>query len=198
MIKLLSDILFPTLYDENFRLRLYKTTKEEYNIDYAIVIYKNIEIDDTIALRIHSECKTSETFGSLRCDCKEQLENMLLFISNIKKGMIIYLPQEGRGIGIINKLLTYKIQDKYNFNTFDANIFFNFEKDSRNYDICHEILSDFKVKNVVLFTNNINKFICIKKKYLNCTRVGILSSINNYNINYLITKSNDKDYFKSI
>ena len=191
MFKLINDIKFPTEYDENFRLSTF-----QLGDNYALTIYKNINENDTIPLRIHSECKTGETFLSLKCDCKEQLDNMLKLINTLDKGMIIYLLQEGRGIGLINKIDAYSLQDKYNFDTFYANSELNLDIDSRNYDICNEILNYFKIKNVVLFTNNKSKFKTIKKKYSNMLRVPVLSTINTYNCKYIYSKNNHSNYYK--
>ena len=195
MINLINDIKFPTIYDNDFRLATFKPISNNvFNINYVIVIYKNINENDTIPLRIHSECKTGESFKSLRCDCNEQLENMLKFINSMNKGMIIYLPQEGRGIGILDKIKAYDQQDKYNCDTFQANKNLNLEIDYRKYDICNEILIFFKIKNVVLFTNNKSKFKTIKEKYPMTKRIGTLSTYNDYNKKYLDSKKNNENY----
>lgn len=163
MFKLINDIKFPTEFDENFRLSTFQSSS-----NYVLTIYKNINENDTIPLRIHSECKMGETFLSLNCNCKEKLDNMLKLIHTLDKGMIIYLQEER--IGFINKIKTNSTQNKYNFGRFNGNLDINLKK----YEICNEILEYFKVKNVVLFTNNRSKFKTIKKKYSKLLRIPVL------------------------
>lgn len=112
------------------------------------------EFDPTrpVPVRIHSECMTGDVFGSRRCDCGEQLENALQFVAQ-KGGVVIYLRQEGRGIGLINKLKAYKLQDE-GLNTAEANTHLGFEVDARQYDCAIFILQDLGIQQVELITNN--------------------------------------------
>ena len=107
---------------------------------------------DNCLVRIHSECLTGDVFHSLRCDCRAQLEKAIEIISQ-QGGMIIYLRQEGRGIGLVNKTKAYKLQEE-GFDTVDANLQLGFSEDERDYDIVAEILNDFEISSVRLLTNN--------------------------------------------
>ena len=108
-----------------------------------------------VTVRVHSECLTGDLFGSRRCDCGEQLEKSLQVITK-EKGVLIYLRQEGRGIGLINKLKAYNLQDE-GFNTIDANHQLGFETDERTYHMATIILQDLGIKNIRLLTNNPEK-----------------------------------------
>lgn len=108
-----------------------------------------------VLLRVHSECMTGDLFGSARCDCGEQLESAIALIQ-AQGGVLIYLRQEGRGIGLVNKLKAYNLQEK-GLNTADANLHLGFEIDNRDYEIALDILSDLKIKSVNLLTNNPQK-----------------------------------------
>ena len=165
MLKLINDIKFPTEYDENFRLSTFQSSG-----NYVLTIYKNINENDTIPLRIHHECKMGETFLFLNCNCKKKLDNMLKLIHTLDKGMIIYFQEERIGFIEYLKIKTNSTQNKYNFARLNGNLDIN----SRKYEICNEILKYFKVKNVVLFSNNRSKFKTIKKNYTNILRVPVL------------------------
>lgn len=116
---------------------------------------------DIVTVRVHSECLTGDLFGSKRCDCGAQLEKSLDVILK-EKGVLIYLRQEGRGIGLINKLKAYNLQDE-GFNTIDANHQLGFETDERSYHIASLILNDLGIKSIRLLTNNPEKMDSISK-----------------------------------
>jgi len=184
-----DDIAFPNKYHENFRLRIYYDLND---LEYAMVIYLNIDKNCIVPVRIHSACLTGDVFHSLKCDCHDQLDKSLEYIRDNKMGMVIYLPQEGRGIGIINKIKAYKLQNK-GLNTFEANTYLNLPIDNRDYSLCPLILDDFGIKKVELITHNPHKFKTIynsplisyvRQKKLNIKPVK-------YNIKYM----NDKKLF---
>ena len=148
-----EDIPFPTKYHENFRLRIYY---ELPKLEYVVVVYLNLNPINVVPVRIHSACLTGDIFHSLKCDCYDQLDQSLQYISHINMGMVIYLPQEGRGIGLVNKIKAYKLQNK-GLNTYEANVKLNLPIDNRDYNICAVILEDLGVRKIELLTNNPNK-----------------------------------------
>ena len=177
-----------------FNLKVYKSDDVYNNENYnyinnwdAMVLYSNIK-ENMMPLRIHDQCMTSEIFGSLRCDCQEQLHESMKIIKDT--GMIIYLPNEGRGIGLFNKILTYKLQEEGE-DTFTSAAKLNLPLENRDYSIVPKILKDFDIKSVNLITNNKYKIKQLEKKYINIKSIITLNStINQHNEKYLNTKYN--------
>ena len=137
-----------------FKMIAYSDDPEDMSPHFAIV-GEHFDPFQPVLVRVHSECITGDLFGSHRCDCGEQLEKSLELISK-EGGVLIYLRQEGRVIGIINKLKAYNIQDQ-GVNTVDANTHLGFEADERTYETAIEILQDLGIKKIRLLTNNPSK-----------------------------------------
>ncbi|HLC19735.1 MAG TPA: 3,4-dihydroxy-2-butanone-4-phosphate synthase [Candidatus Nanoarchaeia archaeon] len=137
-------------------------------------------------VRIHSECFTSEVLGSLRCDCDEQLKTAMSVIGK-KGGMIIYLRQEGRGIGLLNKLHAYTLQDK-GYDTFAANEQLGFAHDEREYSVAYQILKYFNLKKITLLSNNPDKKAQLEKYGIEVTQMPIGSVPTIHNKDYLLAK----------
>jgi len=147
------------------------------------------EISDNALLRIHSQCLTGDTLYSLKCDCGSQLAKALENISNEGNGMIIYMAQEGRGIGLVNKIRAYELQDK-GLNTIEANEALGFAADERDYSYCKEILSSVGVTSVRLMTNNPAKIKGLEDVGIEVTeRVSIEIEPNKHNEDYLKIKA---------
>jgi len=181
MVKFEAQSKLPTIFGE-FIIRAYSENNKEH---LALIMG---EIKDGILVRIHSQCITGEVFGSLRCDCGFQLIYSLKRISEEKNGILIYLSQEGRGIGLINKIKAYYLQD-IGYDTVSANHQLGFEADLRNYKPAFEILKDLKVKKIRLLTNNPEKIKQLKAYGIEIIeRIPIFTKANEYNKNYLLTK----------
>jgi 3,4-dihydroxy 2-butanone 4-phosphate synthase / GTP cyclohydrolase II len=145
--------------------------------------------DREVMVRMHSECLTGDALGSLRCDCQLQLQAALKTIENAGAGVVVYLRQEGRGIGLINKLKAYSLQD-LGFDTVEANNQLGFPADLRNYGVGAQVLNDLGVNRIRLITNNPRKIAGLKGYGLEIVdRVPLLIEANDYNTNYLATKA---------
>ena len=179
-IEISSVANLPTRFG-NFRVISFKESEKEH-----LVIFKDeIKADEIINVRIHSECLTGDALGSLKCDCRDQLIYGLEYINN-HGGMVIYLRQEGRNIGLLNKINAYALQDK-GFDTIEANHQLGFRADERNYEIVDFIFRHFGIKKINLLTNNPEKLEAIHSAQI-ILRIPIIIKPNIYNENYLKTK----------
>lgn len=173
----------PTKYGE-FRIHVFKTDDGD---DIVMLQYGDIQSEDVL-MRMHSECLTGDVFGSLKCDCQEQLHKALKAIVANGSGLLFYLRQEGRGIGIFNKICAYNLQDKGE-NTIDANLLLGLPVDARKYDGVIKILQDLGVKSVRLITNNPLKIEAFDESGIEISEiVKIDSTFGEFNSFYLNTK----------
>ena len=141
-----------------------------------------------VLVRIHSECLTGDAFASLKCDCGPQLQATQKIINEFGQGVILYLRQEGRGIGLTNKIRAYALQDQ-GHDTVDANLMLNLPADARSYDMCTIMLEHLKVKQVKLITNNPSKIEALKQLDIDVVdRVPLTVGLNPLNADYLKTK----------
>lgn len=158
--------------------------------EHLALTYGDIGSEDSVLLRIHSECLTGDALFSIRCDCGKQLEGAMRSIVEAGKGVVLYLRQEGRGIGLLNKLRAYALQD-LGLDTVDANIALGLPVDSRNYGVSKGILDYFGVKNIRLMTNNLDKVNGLTKLGFNIVeRVPHSMGRCESNERYLVTKAN--------
>lgn len=154
---------------------------------HLALVHENYKPSENTLLRIHSECLTGDLFGSKRCDCGEQLTNSLSMIAK-EGGVLLYLRQEGRGIGLINKLKAYNLQDQ-GYNTADANTHLGFDEDGRQYDVALEMLNDLGIKKVRLITNNPLKVAAVADSNIDIVeRVPIIVPTVEENEYYIKTK----------
>ncbi len=143
---------------------------------------------ENVLVRIHSECFTGDILGSQRCDCGEQLQNSMRLIEEKGEGAVLYLRQEGRGIGLLDKLKAYNLQDK-GLDTVDANIALGHQADERDYGIASAMIDFLGIKSIQLITNNPEKINQLKKYNTNVTkRIPADASISSENAGYLFTK----------
>lgn len=144
--------------------------------------------DQPVLVRIHSECLTGDAFASLKCDCGPQLHNTMQMINQAGQGVILYLRQEGRGIGLTNKIRAYALQDQ-GHDTVDANLMLNLPADARRYDMCNIMLDQLQVKQVRLITNNPLKIRALEQQNIEVVeRVALTVGLNPHNQDYLKTK----------
>jgi len=157
-------------------------------LEHIALIKGKFTSNDTILTRIHSACATGDLFGSLKCDCGEQLIQAMKKIEKNGNGIIVYLQQEGRGIGLMNKMKAYKLQES-GMDTIEANLHLGFAQDEREYQIGAEILSSLGVKKVKLLTNNIDKILGLEQNGIQVVkRIPLIIHSNPFNMDYLDTK----------
>lgn len=157
---------------------------------HVALVKGNVETDEPVLCRVHSECLTGDAFGSLRCDCGEQLAEALKRIEKAGRGVLLYLRQEGRGIGLINKLRAYNLQDQ-GMDTVEANVALGFAPDLREYGTGAEILADLGLKKLLLMTNNPLKMVGLEGFGLEIVgREPIEMTCNEKNSFYMHTKCN--------
>ncbi len=169
-----------------FKLMLYESTIDK-NYHLALVMGE-VKEGEPILVRVHSECLTGDVFGSLRCDCGKQLHKAMQMIGEVGRGIILYMNQEGRGIGLVNKIKAYNLQDK-GMDTVEANEALGFAADLRDYGIGAQILVDLGVKKIRLLTNNPRKIVGLEGYGLEIIeRVALKTEPTAVNKKYLATK----------
>lgn len=177
-IQISNKANLPTKFGE-FKIKAFRQNEKEH-----LVIFKE-PFNDAPIVRVHSECLTGDALGSLKCDCGSQLAFALNLISK-KGGMVIYLRQEGRNIGLLNKVNAYALQDK-GLNTIEANHQLGFKTDQRTYEMVEFILRHFAIKKIKLLTNNPKKIEAIKGIQI-VKRLPVITEANPHNENYLHVK----------
>ncbi len=185
----LNDLVqtpIPTRHGE-FILHFYSNTIDKK--EHIALVKGDVANKENIPVRIHSECFTGDVLGSRRCDCGEQLAMAMEMISEAQSGILIYLRQEGRGIGLLKKLQAYNLQDK-GLDTVDANIHLGHLADEREYSVAALMLESLQVKSIQLITNNPKKIDALKKLGINVVkRIPIEVVAHKDNLGYLKTKA---------
>ncbi len=185
----LEDLVQTRLPTENgdFVLHYYSNTIDDK--EHMALVKGDVANKENVPVRIHSECFTGDVLGSRRCDCGEQLAMAMQLINERGCGVLIYLRQEGRGIGLLKKLQAYNLQDN-GMDTVDANIHLGHLADEREYNIAALMLENLQVKSIKLMTNNPEKIDALKKLAINVTgRIPLESVANDENVGYLKTKA---------
>ena len=186
MLRFIEQSKLPTRWGE-FNIHAFEDPFK--GKEHVAITMGDCNSGEPLLLRIHSECLTGDAFGSLRCDCGEQLDQALKMISERKRGAILYLRQEGRGIGLVNKIRAYNLQDQ-GADTVEANEQLGFGADMRDYSICGPMLKHIGVKSVILMTNNPRKIKALKNMGIEISgRAPIETERNPHNSRYLSTKS---------
>ena len=179
------EVDMPTQFG-HFRLIPFR--QKSNGMEHIALIKGTWDKDEPILVRVHSSCMTGDIFGSCRCECGEQLHKAMQMIEAAGKGVIVYMNQEGRGIGLMNKIAAYKLQEE-GYDTVDANLHLGFDADERDYGVGAQILREIGVKKMKLMTNNPVKRIGLEAYGLEITEnVGIEVKPNPYNVRYLKTK----------
>lgn len=186
LVKRVAEQEFPTIQGGKYKAIVYFNVVD--STEHIALIKGNIDQVDSVLVRLHSECLTGDVFGSERCDCGDQIRQSLRLIDEEGAGVLIYMHQEGRGIGLTNKIRAYALQDQGR-DTVEANLELGFKEDLRDYGIGAQILRDLQVKRVKLLTNNPRKISGIEGYGLAVTeRVPLEAVPGSSNIHYLRTK----------
>ncbi len=183
MIKKVADAFLPTRYG-NFRVYAFVDGKSEH----LALIRCEHGSHEPMTVRVHSKCLTGDTLTSLRCDCRAQLEASLEYLERKKCGIFIYLDQEGRGIGLANKIRAYALQDR-GMDTVEANLELGFKEDMRDFSPAAKILKYFGVTKIALLTNNPAKISALRKHGITISkRIPLITKPTRYNRSYMKTK----------
>ncbi|MFA6320860.1 MAG: bifunctional 3,4-dihydroxy-2-butanone-4-phosphate synthase/GTP cyclohydrolase II [Candidatus Omnitrophota bacterium] len=184
LVRIMARTNIPTPYG-NFKAFVYESVTDKY---HHVALIKGKPDSNNSLVRVHSECLTGDVFGSKRCDCGEQLHAAMKMIGRSRSGVVLYMRQEGRGIGLANKLKAYELQDK-GLDTVEANNALGFKDDLRDYGIGAQILADLGLKKIRLLTNNPKKIVGLEGYGLKVSeRVPLIIRPNKINKRYLKTK----------
>ena len=185
----------PTDYGD-FQLCFYSNTQDSK--EHLALFMGDLSQHQSVLARVHSECFTGDVLGSRRCDCGEQLDCSMKMISEVGIGVIVYLRQEGRGIGLLEKLRAYNLQDK-GLDTVDANLELGHEADARDYSLAAQIFRDLGVSSVDLITNNPGKIHALEDLGIVVSkRVSLDIAANSDNVSYLETKAQKMNHILKI
>lgn len=183
-VKFISSSKLPTQFGD-FVIHAFEDSDGKK--EHLALVYGNIAAQDRVLCRIHSECLTGDALFSLRCDCGSQLMEAMQRIATRGNGVILYLRQEGRNIGLGNKIRAYHLQDE-GADTVEANQALGFDADERHYDMCKPIFSYLGVSQIELMTNNPMKIEALQKLGISAQRIPIITGENSHNQAYLATK----------
>ena len=185
-VRVVAMAELPTRFGE-FHIVAFENNRD--GKEHVAIIKGDVIGAQDVPVRLHSECLTGDALGSLRCDCRDQLEASLTMIGQMERGMVLYLRQEGRGIGLINKIRAYSLQDQ-GLDTVEANLALGFRDDERDYAVAAHMLMSLKIESVRLITNNPKKIQQLFDYGINVSdRVPHIMEPNDHNRFYLETKA---------
>ncbi|HWU34685.1 MAG TPA: GTP cyclohydrolase II [Methylovorus sp.] len=185
LIERIASAPLPTRHGE-FELHVYR--EPESGIEHVALVAGQVQHQQQVLLRLHSECLTGDVFGSSRCDCGEQLQRSQELIAEAELGVLVYLRgQEGRGIGLANKIRAYQLQDQ-GLDTVEANLALGLPVDSRRYDAAMAILHDLQVRSVQVLSNNPDKLQCLAENGFAPSQKSLRMAAGLHNRQYLETK----------
>jgi GTP cyclohydrolase II len=178
-----------------FRLHLYHSNRDDK--EHLALVLGDVQSRSNVLVRLHSECFTGDVLGSRRCDCGEQLNHSIQQIALAGTGVLVYLRQEGRGIGLLDKLRAYNLQDQ-GYDTVEANLLLGHQADERDYTVAARILENLEVRSVHLLTNNPDKIKTLRRLGIHVSRrVPVVPTVNADNAGYLLTKATRMNHLLS-
>jgi GTP cyclohydrolase II len=184
LVERYAETRLPTVHGM-FRCIVFRDAQQ---VEHIAMVRGVVRHEERVLCRVHSECLTSEVLGSLKCDCKAQLDAALEAVAAAERGVVLYLRQEGRGIGLGNKIRAYALQE-LGLDTVDANRHLGFDDDLRRYDIASAMLDDLRVRSILLLTNTPDKVEGLRQtSSREIERVPLVVGTNRYNRDYLETK----------
>lgn len=193
MYQFISKANLPTVHGD-FTIHAFENEHGQEHVLLSVGL-PSTDPDKIPLIRIHSECLTGDAFGSLKCDCGPQLNTAMQMIQAHGCGAILYLRQEGRGIGLVNKIRAYALQDQ-GHDTLDANLMLNLPADARTYEMCEVMLKHVGIDKARLLTNNPNKLAYLQALGIEVVeRVPLLVGVNQFNAEYLAIKGAKMGHF---
>ncbi|HEU5312130.1 MAG TPA: GTP cyclohydrolase II [Candidatus Eisenbacteria bacterium] len=192
-MRIVSTVDFPTRFGH---FRAIAFAADQAGKEHVAIVHGDVVGEEAVPTRLHSECLTGDALGSLRCDCRDQLTAALEAIARHDSGILLYLRQEGRGIGLANKLRAYALQE-HGFDTFEANRLLGFAEDARDYGGAADMLRALGVRSVRLMTNNPSKLDGLRGHGIPVVgRIPLVAKANEHNVRYLDAKERSGHWLK--